>query len=187
FESLGSQKRELDIEGSTIYVAHAWLLDNQLSKFTGGNEVIFLDPSVPANHIQKGPSNGSQFQLKAILCVNLINVTLTITSNYNGQHISCNGACDGEITASASSPFGGPFGYNFQASGVFTSQTVYPGLCAGNYTVTVRDSAQQIFPGVYQQCTDNTNLNDPPVINFSPLGVIDPSCPDSCDGQAFVA
>src|SRR5690606_31097191 len=99
----------------------------------------------------------------------------------------CNGACDGEITSSASSPFGGPFGYNFQASGVFTSQTVYPGLCAGNYTVTVRDSAQQIFPGVYQQCTDNTNLNEPPVINFSPLGVIDPSCPDSCDGQAFVA
>lgn len=65
----------------------------------------------------------------------------TVTSNHNGQHISCPTATDGEITITATGGTGAytyridqlPLNTSGQASGVFT------GIGAGSYTVTVRD------------------------------------------------
>ncbi len=109
---------------------------------------------------------------------------LTITADYNGQNISCNGLCDGELTIAASGT-AGPYGYKFNNTGPFTNQTVFGGLCAGTYSVTVIDSSQQLAPGVFVQCTINDQITEPAVITFNVLGVVQPSCPGVCDGQAF--
>jgi len=120
---------------------------------------------------------------------NPITVTITVTSSYNGKDISCNGSCDGEITVTASSSSGGPFLYELQNSGLFSGQTVYSGLCVGNYTVEVIDLSQEIVPGSGQfwNCAEDIDVNEPPIINFGTNLIIDPSCPGFCDGQAFVS
>ena len=60
-----------------------------------------------------------------------------ISSNYNGQDISCYGLCDGEITASIS---GGTPTYTYSIDGVnFSSNNVFTGLCAGTYTIYYQD------------------------------------------------
>lgn len=71
-----------------------------------------------------------------------ITATAAVTSNYNGQQISCNGLSDGELTVTAGGGVGGytyllnqiPANVTGAATGVFT------GLPAGTYTVTVRDA-----------------------------------------------
>ena len=71
-----------------------------------------------------------------------VTATAAVTSNYNGQQISCNGVSDGQITVTAGGGVGGytyllnqiPANVTGAATGVFT------GLPAGTYTVTVRDA-----------------------------------------------
>lgn len=61
-----------------------------------------------------------------------------ISSNFNGQNISCNGASDGEITAVAS---GGTAPYTYSIDGInFSSNNVFTGLNAGSYTITYKDA-----------------------------------------------
>ena len=71
----------------------------------------------------------------------IVTATVTVTSNYNGQEITCVGASDGEITVAGS---GGTGTYTYRldqvplnVSGATTG--VFVGLPAGSYTATVRD------------------------------------------------
>ncbi len=81
----------------------------------------------------------------------------------------CNGACDGTITVTASSPAGGEQysidGITFQASNVFNT------VCAGTYTITVRDA---------NSCTttSTTTLTDPSAVTISANNIT------ICDGQS---
>ncbi|MFM7006820.1 MAG: hypothetical protein ACKOWX_06165, partial [Flavobacteriales bacterium] len=67
---------------------------------------------------------------------NLLTVGLTITSDYNGQHISCFGAADGSISSSVA---GGtaPYSYSWSNGAVTTGLTNIP---VGTYTLTVTDA-----------------------------------------------
>ena len=112
-KSDGTEKKSLDIEGSTIYVHESWKLDN-LNAFKDGGETIFLSQDIPLHEVVKGPSSNSSFVLKAITCANQIDVTITVTSDYNGQDISCNGVCDAEITVVGSSPLADHMGMIFR-------------------------------------------------------------------------
>ncbi len=119
-----------------------------------------------------------------------INFTVTITSNYNGQDISCNGACDGEVTVTINSSGGGPFGFELfdgnPANTIVQSSNVFTNLCANNYNVTVYDSSQLIFGNFYESCTEFGVIITPPNnIGVNVLGFQDPTCPDSCDGRIF--
>ncbi len=61
-----------------------------------------------------------------------------ISSNYNGQDISCFGAADGEITASIS---GGTPSYTYSIDGVnFGPSNIFSNLSAGTYTITYQDA-----------------------------------------------
>lgn len=70
--------------------------------------------------------------------------SVNVTSDYNGQNISCNGASDGELTVYAS---GGTLPYDislddgvtFILTGV-TSPQVFSGLSDGTYDVVVQDA-----------------------------------------------
>ena len=58
--------------------------------------------------------------------------------NSNGYHISCDGASDGIITASAS---GGTGGFLYSIDGTnFQSYPIFSGLSAGTYTITYKDA-----------------------------------------------
>ncbi|MFT7614883.1 MAG: hypothetical protein ACI9J3_003870, partial [Parvicellaceae bacterium] len=132
------------------------------------------------------------------LCSEGFQVDVSITSNYGGAAIQCNGDCNGEITVVPSDTDAGPLGSGgyscqivggaFPPGGPFTSQTVYTGLCAGSYTITCMDSSQAVIPGVlFVQCSSGESLIDPFPITFSATPISDPTCPDSCDGEVFIS
>ena len=72
----------------------------------------------------------------------------TVTSNYNGQDISCVGASDGEVTilvTGGSTIIAGPTGYTYRLNEEPSNTSgntngVYTNVGAGSYTVTVRDA-----------------------------------------------
>ncbi len=143
-------------------------------------------------------TNFSQVVQEKANCANPIPIdfTVTITSDYNGQAISCNGLCDGEITVTINGAGGGPYGFEmYDGSTTFTqaadtpgggSVTTFTGLCADNYNFTVIDSSQLIFGSIYESCTEFGVIISPPNnIGVNVLGFQDPSCPDSCDGRIF--
>ncbi len=66
-----------------------------------------------------------------------LTVTTSVTSNYNGSQVSCNGATDGEATAVVAGGTG-TLTYSWSTTPVQTS-AVATGLGAGTYTVTVTD------------------------------------------------
>jgi hypothetical protein len=128
---------------------------------SGGTGAYTFEQISPA-----GPTNGSgifsgladgtyTFQVRDLNgCAGNVNVAITqppqlvasasVTSNYNGAQISCNGASDGTITISASGGTGS-LQYKFDqfeftnTTGQFTG--VFTGVPAGaGYTFTVRDS-----------------------------------------------
>ncbi|BDS13129.1 T9SS type B sorting domain-containing protein [Aureispira anguillae] len=65
-----------------------------------------------------------------------VTATTSISSNYNGASISCNGACDGALTAVGT---GGTGAHTYVWSDGQTN-AIATGLCAGAYTVTVLDA-----------------------------------------------
>ncbi|HEX2970336.1 MAG TPA: PKD domain-containing protein, partial [Bacteroidales bacterium] len=73
-----------------------------------------------------------------------VTATAAVTSNYHGRNISCNGAADGEVTAT---PAGGtaPYTYEWFTDAAMSSSTgkttqVADGLGAGSYWVKVKDA-----------------------------------------------
>lgn len=74
-----------------------------------------------------------------------LNISTLVTSNYNGQDISCFGADDGSVAATLS---GGVFGYNFQWNTNQTDSTL-TSLVAGTYYVTATDA---------NNCTTNDSI-----------------------------
>lgn len=87
--------------------------------------------------------------------------TLAVTSNYNGRDVSCNGASDGELTVTVTTPGTGASTFTIDqlplnASGRFSG--LFTGVPPGNYTVTVEDA---------NNCSIVTNavtINPTPVI-----------------------
>jgi gliding motility-associated-like protein len=193
FKSSGPAKKSLVCGSSEFYVEKGWRLEGNLD-FIGEDVVVKLNPAISESDIIRGPSGNAAFRT-LFSCVNPVNsndtlyVELNVTSNYSGEDISCNGACDGQITVTASSTQGGPFSYSFQGGGA-SSQTVFPNLCVGNYSVTVVDSSQIVFfnPNpVYFQCTRDIDINEPSIISLdNEFAINPPSCPDSCDGAYLV-
>jgi gliding motility-associated-like protein len=66
-----------------------------------------------------------------------VTATAVVTSNYNGQNISCFGYTNGEATVSA---IGGTTPYSYSWNSVPTqTNAIATGLAVGNYSVVVRD------------------------------------------------
>ena len=99
----------------------------------------------------------------------------SVTSDYNGEDISCFGAADGEITASLS---GGtpPYQYSIDNGTTFQSNTVFSGLTAGTYTIYYIDD---------NGCdtSENFTLNDPQDLSGSISISSQVKCFDGCDGE----
>ena len=170
--------------------------------YAGNSEIHFFDEIDLENAVKKGSGKSTLVEKAIGAKVNTgdypppvtppssttcsgITVTASVTSNYNGSDISCNGACDGEITVSATGT-PGPYSYSLNG-GTITSNTVYSNLCAGSYIIVVTDSSQ--FNGVtYETCILIYSVAaTPSIIIVDPLTtIIPPSCHNTCDGQAFI-
>lgn len=110
---------------------------------------------------------------------------LLITSDYNGEDISCFDSCDGEITINATGT-PGPFSYRYgPAPNPFVPSNVFDDLCVGSHSITVQDSSNEVVPGIFYKCTVSDDLSEPPVLSFDPPATINATCPGVCDGKAF--
>ena len=67
-------------------------------------------------------------------------LTTAVSSNYNGADISCNGACDGALTATVSGG-NGSITYLWDATANNQTTSIATGLCTGNYSVTISDAS----------------------------------------------
>ncbi|MFN6039675.1 MAG: SprB repeat-containing protein, partial [Bacteroidota bacterium] len=84
----------------------------------------------------------------------ILNVSIT-----NNQSVTCNGMCDGSVTATAT---GGTGNYSFSWSNGSTNNNI-SNLCAGSYSVVVNDGATQdtAYATVIQPSQLTINLNSP--------------------------
>src|SRR5690606_18849361 len=89
----------------------------------------------------------------------ILDATFTIDS------VSCNGACDGQITANAT---GGTTPYSFSLGGApAQAGNTYSNLCAGpaNITITDTNNCQAVFPNTIFQpavltLTETNHINE---------------------------
>lgn len=103
-------------------------------------------------------ANGCQITMDTTLTASpVLNLVTQVTSDYNGQDISCFGASDGSVTVTAS---GGVPAYTYNwtnAANIFVSNTQSPaGLPSGLYNILVTD---------VNGCTETATVTlvDPPV------------------------
>ena len=102
--------------------------------------------------------------------------TAMVTSDYNGEQISCNGAADGEATASATGGVA-PYGYAW-SDGQTTA--IATGLAAGSYDITVTD-------GNGCEATTSITLTEPAAVTINTLAqTADVTCDAGNDGEASV-
>ena len=95
-----------------------------------------------------------------------LTVGATVTSNYNGSQVSCNGSCDGTALANG---VGGTGAVTYAWSNTLVGATS-TGLCAGVYTVTATD---------FNLCTA---VNTVTLVNPSVVSVTAASLPVNCFG-----
>jgi len=88
--------------------------------------------------------------------------------------ISCNSACDGEITAQAS---GGTTPYTYAWSNGTTGTNVINGICAGTYSVTATDA-------IGCTATITTTITEPSAVVVTISNVNNTSCFGGCTGSA---
>lgn len=110
----------------------------------------------------------------------LLTSSASVTSNYNGQNVSCNGSTNGSVTVSGT---GGvtPFAYSWSTGG--TTQSI-SGVGAGTYTVVTTD---------VNSCTTSTTVtvSEPALLTTSAAATTNYngyniSCYGYTDGQAAV-
>jgi gliding motility-associated-like protein len=120
--------------------------------------------------------NGCTATASVTLNPSATSLTVTLTaSNYNGWSVSCNGACDGSLTATV---IGGnpPYTYTWSTAACGNSPNCN-NLCAGTYTVTVTD---------VNGCSGTASyiITEPPLLTVSASAIPGP-CNGDCLGQVI--
>ena len=123
--------------------ALSYLLIEQPANVTGAATGIFTGLAAGSYTVRVTDINLCNMTTAAVILTQpaAIVASATVTSNYNGSQLSCNGSTDGRITVTASGGTGAlsyllneqPLNITGAVSGVFT------GLGAGSFTVRVRD------------------------------------------------
>ena len=107
-----------------------------------------------------------------IMQPNLLSGSIMVTSNYNGEHVSCYGSSDGSVMATI---VGGILPYNYiWSSGGTTSME--DSLSAGTYSLIVTDSNNCVT-------TLNSTLTEPTALQIT-MTSTNVSCNGDCDGSS---
>ena len=104
-------------------------------------------------------------------CIATANVSITqpnaIVANATPVHVTCNGLCNGSISVTAA---GGTGALQYQLNGgAFQASNNFAGLCAGNYTIVVRDA---------NNCTQtiNVTITQPTALSSSITANVPATC-----------
>lgn len=109
-----------------------------------------------------------------------VSAAISLSSTYSGAMISCNGACDARLSATATGGVAAT-GYSYQWNTSFLGATTQniTGLCAGTYEVTVTDA-------LGCPATANFTVVEPTPVSATVATAVDPSCFGLCNGTATV-
>ena len=100
-----------------------------------------------------------------------LSLSIAVTSNYNGEDISCNGVCDGAMTMSV---LGGTPPYNYYWANIGQTTQTATGVCAGLYTGTAIDDAGcRIYDTIHILDPSNLAINLSAITNVSSIGAAD--------------
>ena len=109
-----------------------------------------------------------------------INAYATVTSDYNGEDVSCNGYSDGEITITTAGGTGSSYSYMLNTAN-YNGASPYSinALSTGTYPITVEDVNGCTFfiPAI--------TINEPTPLSLS-TSQLDAGCNGATDGSAFV-
>ncbi|MBL4651334.1 MAG: hypothetical protein JKY53_00505, partial [Flavobacteriales bacterium] len=148
--------------GPYTYFWNTGAVTNSISGLTTGIYIVTVDPGA-----------GQAVSSQSITVSSNLSLSTSVTSNYNGAEISCNGNSDGTASVSV---VGGASPYSYlwsNGSFAFTAS----GLSAGNHNVTVTD-------GNLCQGSASVLLTEPNILLANPLIDNDETCSGDCDGQA---
>lgn len=167
----GTSPFDYSTDNGTTFVATA-PSPYTITGLGGGTYDIYVQD---ANGCTAGPAS------IAITEPNPVTATTAVTSNYNGQDISCAGASDGQITMTG---IGGttPYMFDFDNAGLSANATIN-NLSAGTYDMTIEDAN-----GCTNAYVGAVTLTDPAVLVFSGVSVTsnyngeDISCNGASDG-----
>ncbi|MFN5983520.1 MAG: gliding motility-associated C-terminal domain-containing protein [Fluviicola sp.] len=114
-------------------------------------------------------------------CVATANATITqptlLTLTTAQTNVTCNGGCNGSITLTAGA---GTPGYTYSINGAtYQASNTFTGLCAGAYTVYVRDANNCIR-------TANVTITQPAVLTLT-LGAVTPATCGNNNGSITVS
>ncbi len=149
----------MTLKGGTSPYAYSWTGGSTTSSVAGLSAALYVVTATDKN-----------------LCTVVDSVTITqpaqITISVVPVNSTCNGDCNGSITANPSAGTS-PYTYAW-SNGETTSSAI--GLCATTYTVVVTDA---------NKCTatKDTSVGQPPKLNNLVTGS-NTLCPSSCDGTA---
>lgn len=98
------------------------------------------------------------------------------TLNITQTNVSCNGVCDGEITATAAggSP---PYEYSIDG-GPFSATNVFSGLCAGSYDITAQSTGVGGLQTIWTEDFDGTPCTsgcDPSIVGWNNNATVGPN------------
>ena len=115
----------------------------------------------------------SSFKVFTQTTCGTLTIDAVVTSDYNGQDVSCADSSDGTICVNI---LAGTGPYTYQWVGGPTTQC-YNGVDAGTYTVIVTDL------GSGQVCFEDVIVNEPAPLTVFSFNITDPTCNTSCDGS----
>lgn len=98
-------------------------------------------------------------------------ISISIVSQ---QNVSCNGLTDGQLEVAATGGTGATLEYSVDGTN-FSTNTVFSGLAAGSYTITVRDSGNDC------EVTESYSIIEPDIISIV-ASATDISCNGLTDG-----
>ncbi|HYK56714.1 MAG TPA: SprB repeat-containing protein, partial [Flavisolibacter sp.] len=149
---------------------------------TGQTSNVFTGLGAGEYTITITDENDCKEELKIpIVAPEAITATTFIT-DYNGFHVSCSGASDGEITINGAGGTGALL-YSING-GAFQADNVFDGLSAGKYTIVVKDENDCLLPV-------EITLDAPPALIATAVSTSDfngynVSCANSADGVVKV-
>lgn len=159
-----------EVAGSSGTPGYQYSMDGGVTWQASG---VFSGVAAGSYTVTVEDANGCQATVNVVIN-DLSGLTASITAQTD---VSCNGLCDGSVTITASgsvAPYTYDIGSGPQGSGTF------PGLCAGNYTVTVTDNNGCTFPVA-------VTITEPTAMVPSVDAVVDVTCNGATDGEITVS
>ncbi len=122
---------------------YTFMWTNTDGTFTSMDEdILNIDPDVYTVVVMDDSGCSSDVTVIPLTGIVTIDEVVVISNDFfNDFGVSCNGVCDGEISANILLGVA-PYDIALTSSGVTTNHSVFPimGLCAGDYTMQITDS-----------------------------------------------